>query len=47
MSRMEAGVVLDTNVFVSALRSRREAWFRLLEQVGSGQFEIELSVPLA
>jgi predicted nucleic acid-binding protein len=41
------GVVLDTNVFVSALRSRRGASFRLLGLVGTGRFEIELSVPLA
>lgn len=44
---MNPGVVLDTNVFVSALRSRRGASFRLLELVGTGRFEIELSVPLA
>ncbi|MBO0700146.1 MAG: PIN domain-containing protein, partial [Zavarzinella sp.] len=41
------GIVIDTNVFVSALRSRRGASFRLLELVGTGRFEIELSVPLA
>jgi predicted nucleic acid-binding protein len=41
------GVVLDTNVFVSALRSRRGASFRLLGLVGTGRFEVELSVPLA
>jgi hypothetical protein len=40
-------VVLDTNVFVSALRSRRGASFRLLGLVGTGRFEVELSVPLA
>lgn len=40
-------LVLNTNVFVSALRSRRGASFRLLELVGTGRFEIELSVPLA
>ena len=47
MSRMEPGVVLDTNVFISALRSQRGASFRLLELVGTGRFEVELSVPLA
>ncbi len=47
MQRMEPGVVLDTNVFVAALRSRQGASFRLLELVGTGRFEIELSVPLA
>jgi predicted nucleic acid-binding protein len=44
---VQPGVVLDTNVFVSALRSRRGASFHLLELVGTGRFEIELSVPLA
>lgn len=39
--------VFDTNVFVSALRSRRGASFRLLSLVGSGRFELVLSVPLA
>ena len=40
-------VVFDTNVFVSALRSRRGASFRLLGLVGTGRFDIQLSVPLA
>jgi putative PIN family toxin of toxin-antitoxin system len=39
--------VLDTNVVVSALRSRRGPAFRLLSLVGSGRFEISLSVALA
>jgi predicted nucleic acid-binding protein len=39
-------VVLDTNVLVSALRSRRGASFALLEVVGTGLFELALSVPL-
>jgi putative PIN family toxin of toxin-antitoxin system len=40
-------IVLDTNVIVSALRSRRGASFRLLSLVGqSNEFEINLSVPL-
>jgi len=39
-------VVLDTNVLVAGLRSRRGASFRLLSEVGKGQFEIALSVPL-
>lgn len=39
-------VVLDTNVLVSALRSRRGTSFALLSLVGSGKFEIALSVPL-
>ena len=38
--------VLDTNVIVSALRSRRGPSFRLLSLSGSGRYEICLSVPL-
>jgi len=38
--------VLDTNVIVSAVRSARGASFRLLTLVGSGRFEIALSVAL-
>ena len=41
-----ARVVLDTNVLVAALRSRRGAAFRLLTLVGRGHFEIAVSVPL-
>jgi putative PIN family toxin of toxin-antitoxin system len=40
-------VVLDTNVIVSGLRSRRGASFRVLSLVGSGLFEHYLSVTLA
>lgn len=39
-------IVLDTNVLISATRSRRGASFRLLSLVGSGQFDICISVPL-
>lgn len=39
-------LVLDTNVLVSALRSRQGASFQLLSMVGSERFEICLSVPL-
>jgi putative PIN family toxin of toxin-antitoxin system len=39
-------IVLDTNVLVAALRSRRGASFLLLEQVGSNMFELAVSVPL-
>jgi putative PIN family toxin of toxin-antitoxin system len=39
-------VVLDTNVLVAGLRSRRGASARVLEMVGSGRFTINLSVPL-
>lgn len=39
-------IVLDTNVLVSALKSQQGASFRLLSQVGNGQFRLHLSVPL-
>lgn len=39
-------VVLDTNVLIAALRSRRGASFRLLSLVGTGRFDIAVSVPL-
>ena len=39
-------IVIDTNVFVSALRSSRGASHRLLTLVGGQGFEIALSVPL-
>lgn len=39
-------IVLDTNVLVSALRSRTGAAFRLLSIVGTGDFDIAVSVPL-
>src|SRR4030066_168997 len=37
---------VDTNVFVSALRSRNGASFRLLSIVDAGKFELAISVPL-
>ncbi len=39
-------VVVDTNVFVSALLSRRGASYRILELVGKSRFTLCLSVPL-
>ncbi|MGH8677019.1 MAG: putative toxin-antitoxin system toxin component, PIN family [Burkholderiales bacterium] len=39
-------VVLDTNVLVAALRSRRGASFQLVWRIGQGFFEFALSVPL-
>jgi putative PIN family toxin of toxin-antitoxin system len=39
-------VVLDTNVVVTGLRSRKGTAFRLLSLVGKGRFEICLSVPI-
>jgi putative PIN family toxin of toxin-antitoxin system len=39
-------IVIDTNVFVSALRSRRGASYRLFMLLDRGDFEINISVPL-
>ena len=39
-------IVIDTNVMVAGLRSRRGSAFRLLTLVGTGRFDIHLSVPL-
>ncbi len=39
-------VVLDTNVVVSALRSRRGTAFRVLTAVGGESFDIAISVPI-
>ena len=43
---MKRRIVLDTNVLVSALRSRSGASFRLLRLVGRDRFELCVSVPL-
>jgi putative PIN family toxin of toxin-antitoxin system len=43
---MDSRVVIDTCVFISALRSSRGASHRLLMLIGGKQFEIALSVPL-
>lgn len=39
-------MVLDTNVLVAALRSRRGAYHRLLKLVGDPRWRTNLSVPL-
>ncbi len=39
-------VVIDTNVIVAGLRSKRGSAFQLLALIGMGQFDIHLSVPL-
>lgn len=39
-------IVIDTNVFVAALRSQRGASFKLLMLIDSGKFEVNVSVPL-
>lgn len=45
-TKMIPDIVLDTNVLVSALKSRQGSSFRLLSQVGDGRFQLHLSVPL-
>src|SRR5439155_18488523 len=40
-------IVIDTNVFVAALRSQYGASYKLFMLLNSGTFEINLSVPLA
>lgn len=40
-------IVVDTNVFITALRSKLGAAYRFLLMAGTGKFEINLSVPLA
>lgn len=39
-------IVLDTNVLVAALRSNKGASHRLLRLIGSGKFQLNISVPL-
>ena len=39
-------IVLDTNVILSGLKSRRGASYKLLTLLGIGGFEIAISVPL-
>ncbi len=39
-------IVIDTNVFIAALRSRQGAAHKLLMLVGSEKFETDVSVPL-
>jgi putative PIN family toxin of toxin-antitoxin system len=39
-------VVIDTNVIVAGLRSRRGSAFQLLSVIDTGQFDFHLSVPL-
>lgn len=41
-----ARIVIDTNVLVAALRSRRGWSFELLSLVGTGEFEHVVTVPL-
>ena len=43
---MAPRIVIDTNILVSALRSRKGASFRLLTLIDSGKFDLCVSVPL-
>ena len=40
-------VVLDTNVLVAALRSKRGAAYQLIQMIGIGDWRLNISVPLA
>jgi putative PIN family toxin of toxin-antitoxin system len=40
-------IVLDTNVIITAQRSQRVASAKLMSLIGTGLFELHLSVPLA
>jgi putative PIN family toxin of toxin-antitoxin system len=39
-------VVIDTNVLVAAVRSKRGASFQVLSRIGTGAFDLAVSVPL-
>ena len=39
-------IVIDTNVIVSALRSRTGAASQVLRSIGTGVFDIHISIPL-
>jgi len=39
-------IVIDTNVLISAQRSRRGASARLVSLIGAGLFDVHVSVPL-
>ncbi|MCI5226654.1 MAG: putative toxin-antitoxin system toxin component, PIN family [Candidatus Electrothrix sp. AX2] len=39
-------IVIDTNVFVSALRNDKSASFYLLSRIGTGEYATNISVPL-
>lgn len=43
---MKLNIIIDTNVLVAGLRSRTGASFRLLELLGTGRFDLSVSVPL-
>ena len=39
-------IVIDTNIIIAGLRSRRGSSFQLLSLIGTEQFDIHVSVPL-
>lgn len=39
-------VILDTNVLVSAIRSKQGASYQILSRIGTGAFAVAVSVPL-
>lgn len=39
-------IVIDTNVFIAALISRRGASYKLLSLIGPGRFDVSISVPM-
>jgi putative PIN family toxin of toxin-antitoxin system len=43
---VESQIAIDTNVLISALRSRRGASYKLLTLIDTGKFEVNISVPL-
>ena len=43
---MPYGIVIDTCVIASAIKSKRGASYKLLSLIESGKFEFHLSVPL-
>src|SRR3989304_7419914 len=45
-TEMNRKIVIDTNVFISALRSRRGASYRLFMLLDRGTLESNISVPL-
>jgi len=46
MEQLQPKIVIDTNVFISALRSRRGASYKLLFEVSKAKFKQNISVPL-
>ena len=43
---MKPRIIIDTNVLISALRSRNGASFKIVSMIGTEKFELCISVPL-